>query len=224
VIAALSGLADWQSFAPFLREVAPYIQQYGYWAILIGVLLESFGIPMPGETMLVAGGLLASANEFNVYIVIILGIVAAVVGDNIGYAIGYFGGRTLVLKFGKYVFLTEVRLKKLENFFVRHGGKVVAVARFVEGFRQFNGIIAGTGKMPWWRFLVFNVIGAVLWVIVWVNAAYFLGDYIPRIFGTFKRFETYVLVVSGAVVFVVVAYFVVRHFVRRHRQKMYGGD
>ncbi len=224
MIVALSGLADWQSFAPFLQKVAPYIQHYGYWAILIGVLLESFGIPMPGETMLVAGGLLASAGEFNVYFVIILGIVAAVIGDNIGYAIGHFGGRKLVLKFGKYVFLTEERLKKLERFFVRHGGKVVAVARFVEGFRQFNGIIAGTGRMPWWRFVVFNVIGAVLWVMVWVNVAYFLGDYIPKIFGTFKRFETYFLISSGAVVFVIVVYFVIRHLVRRHRQKVHGGD
>jgi membrane protein DedA with SNARE-associated domain len=98
------------------------------------------------------------------------------VGDNIGFAIGHFGGRRLVLKLGRYVLITEKRLDRAEEFFERHGGKVVPFARFVEGLRQLNGIAAGTFGMGWWRFLVFNVLGAALWVGFWGIVGYFFGD------------------------------------------------
>lgn len=83
----------------------------------------------------------------------LIAFLAVVIGDNLGYAIGHFGGRALVLRYGRYVMLTSERLDKAEGFFCRHGGKVVVAARFIEGLRQANGIVAGTARMPWRQFL-----------------------------------------------------------------------
>jgi len=83
-----------------------------------------------------------------------------------------------VLRLGRYIFLTPERLDKAEKFFARHGGKIVTIARFIDGLRQANGIVAGLAKMPWWRFLTFNAIGRVLWVGVWTSIGYFAGDHI----------------------------------------------
>ncbi|MGH9062121.1 MAG: cation diffusion facilitator family transporter, partial [Acidimicrobiales bacterium] len=136
------------------------------------VLLEDFGVPVPGETVLIAAAIYAGAGRLNIVVVAILAFAAAIIGDNIGYAIGHFGGRELVLRWGKYVFLTAARLDKAQDFFAHHGGKVVTVARFIEGLRQANGIIAGISEMPWRRFLVFNCLGAALWVGLWTAVGY----------------------------------------------------
>ena len=111
---------------------------------------------MPGETILIAAAIFAGAGRLNIVAVGVVGFVAAVIGDNIGFAIGHFGGRALALRWGKYVFLTEERLDRAEAFFDRHGGKIIVVARFIEGLRQANGIIAGISGMHWRRFLIFN--------------------------------------------------------------------
>jgi hypothetical protein len=97
---------------------------------------------------------------------------AAGEGDNIGFAIGHFGGRALAVRWGRYIFLTEERLDRGESFFNRHGGKIIVAARFIEGLRQANGIIAGISGMRWRRFLVFNALGAALWVGTWVSLGY----------------------------------------------------
>ena len=138
----------------FLNLVAPYLEHYGYWAVLLLVMLEDFGVPVPGETILIAAAIFAGAGRLNVVMVGLVGFIAAVIGDNIGFAIGHFGGRALALRWGKYVFLTEERLAKAEVFFNRHGGKIIVVARFIEGLRQANGIIAGITGMHWKKFVV----------------------------------------------------------------------
>ena len=97
-------------------------------------------------------------------LVVLLGFLGAVVGDNIGFALGRFGGRKLIERWGRYILLTPERLDRATAFFERHGGKVIVIARFVEGLRQANGIIAGTTGMHWARFLAFNALGAALWV------------------------------------------------------------
>ena len=102
--------------------------------------------------------------------------IAAITGDNIGYAIGRFGGRRLVFRYGRYVFITEERLQKAEGFFRRYGGAVVVMARFFAVLRQLNGIVAGTAKMSWWRFLLYNMLGAALWVTFWGTLFYELGE------------------------------------------------
>lgn len=194
----------------FLQPVLPYLDSYGYWAIFLGVLLEDFGLPTPGETLLIAGAMLAGLGNFKIQWVVILGLGGAIIGDNIGYAIGYFGGRKLVLKYGHYVFLKEERLHKLELFFENHGGKVVAIARFIEGMRQFNGIVAGLSRMKWSRFLSFNILGAALWVGFWVSISYFLGNNLAVIFARIKGVELYVLSALGFLASFLIAYYLIR--------------
>src|SRR5882724_4916165 len=143
----------------FLNALSSPLEHYGLWAILLLVLVEDFGIPVPGETVLIAGAIFAGSGRLNVVAVGVVGFFAAVVGDNIGYTIGRFGGRALVDRWGKYVFLTAERLDKAEAFFERHGAKIITIARFVEGLRQANGLIAGITHMHWLRFLAFNALG-----------------------------------------------------------------
>jgi membrane protein DedA with SNARE-associated domain len=129
------------------------------------VLLEDFGVPLPGETILIAAAVYAGAGRLNIVVLGMVAVAAAVLGDNIGFAIGHFGGRPLVEKYGKYALLTRARLDHAEQFVRRHGGWIVTLVRFVEGLRQANGIVAGIARLPWQRtFLPFNVLGAVLWV------------------------------------------------------------
>src|SRR5260370_4081178 len=132
-------------------------------------MIEDFGVPVPGETILIAGAIYAGAGRLNIVAVGVVGFVAAIIGDNIGFAIGHFGGRALALRYGKYVFLTEERLDRAERFFDQHGGQVITIARFIEGLRQANGIIAGISGMHWRRFLAFNALRAALWGATWVS-------------------------------------------------------
>jgi membrane protein DedA with SNARE-associated domain len=172
-----------------MNTVKPYIEQYGYWAVFGSILLEDFGLPTPGEAMLIAGALLASHGDLYIIPLLITAWIAAVVGDNIGYAIGRFGGRPLVLRYGRYVFINQRRLGHAETFFGKHGGIVVVSARFIEGLRQLNGIVAGLAKMSWWRFLTYNALGAALWVGFWGMLFYHIGEGASRFADVFKRFE-----------------------------------
>jgi membrane protein DedA with SNARE-associated domain len=144
----------------FLNALAGPLGHYGYSLILALVVLEDFGVPVPGETVIIAAAIFAGHQQLNVVAVGVIAFVAAVIGDNIGFAIGHFGGRAVALRWGRYVFLTEERLAQAEYFFNRHGGKIIVVARFIEGLRQANGIIAGISGMHWRRFIVFNALGA----------------------------------------------------------------
>ncbi len=170
---------------------------------------------MPGETVLIAAAVYAGAGRLNVVLVAFLAIVAAVIGDNVGFAIGHFAGREAVARWGKYVLLTEERLAKAEAFFSRHGGKIVTIARFIDGLRQANGIVAGLSEMAWPSFLLFNAIGAVAWVGCWVTVGYVAGSNIGPIYRWFSRVAVYALVVLAVMVVVVVA----RRIVRRRRAR-----
>jgi membrane protein DedA with SNARE-associated domain len=172
-----------------LRTLEPYLKHYGYLAVFAAVFLEDFGIPMPGETLLIAGALLASQGSFNIYILMITALCAATLGDNVGYAIGRYGGRRLVLRYGKYLRLTQDRLQRAERFFQTRGAVVVVVARFFEILRQLNGIVAGVSGMRWWRFLVYNATGAVLWVGFWSILFFQLGRQGERAELLFRRYE-----------------------------------
>jgi membrane protein DedA with SNARE-associated domain len=173
----------------FFLTVKPYLDHYGYWALFGAVLLEDFGMPLPGETLLIASALLASQGEMHIVPVLLIGCVAAVTGDNIGYAIGRSGGRKLVLRYGRYVLITEKRLQKAEGFFRRYGGVVVVIARFFAVLRHLNGVVAGTVKMRWRRFLIYNMLGALLWVGFWGVLFYELGEKAARFSADFIKVE-----------------------------------
>lgn len=187
-----------------LHSLEPALNHYGYLAVAGFVLIEDFGVPVPGETVLILGSVYAGTGRLSVVLVAVIGFLAAVTGDNIGFAIGHFGGRRLVERFGKYILLTPERLDKATGFFDRHGGKVVTVARFIEGLRQANGIIAGISGMHWAKFLVFNALGAALWVAVWASVGYFSGSNINTIYHQATRYELYFAIGVGLLVIVYV--------------------
>jgi membrane protein DedA with SNARE-associated domain len=184
----------------FLQAFTPLLQNWGYLAVGFLVFVEDFGVPAPGETVLIAASVYAGSGHLNVVAVGLIGFAAAVLGDNVGYGIGRFGGHALVLRFGRYVFLTEERLNKAESFFTRHGGKIVTVARFIEGLRQANGIIAGITRMPWPRFLAFNALGAALWVATWTAVGYLAGNHIGTIYNAANRYALYLLAAAALLV------------------------
>ncbi len=198
----------------FLAGLAPILDHYGYAAVGGLVLLEDFGVPSPGETILVAAAVYAGAGRLNVVAVGVIATVAAIIGDNIGYLIGRLGGHVLVVKYGKYVLLTAERMEKAERFFRRHGGKVIVIARFIEGLRQLNGIIAGTAEMAWPRFFAFNALGAALWVGTWTTIGYAAGTHLTAIYTHVTRYSLYLLIALG----VVAAGLIVRAVIRRKRR------
>lgn len=213
VAAALSGGSQ-PALPGFLNALAGPLEHYGVWAILLLVMLEDFGVPVPGETVLIAGAIFAGSGRLNVVLVGVVGFAAAVIGDNIGYAIGRFGGRALAERWGKYVFLTAERLDKAQSFFDRRGSWIIVIARFIEGLRQANGIIAGITEMRWRHFLAFNALGAALWVGTWVCAGYFAGEHITTIYHYISVYSLYAAI---AAVVLIAAWIAVR-LRRRHRE------
>jgi membrane protein DedA with SNARE-associated domain len=201
----------------FLNSLAGPLNHLGYWAVLLLVMIEDFGIPVPGETVLIAASVYAGAGRLNVVAVGLIGFAAAVTGDNIGFAIGHFGGRALVLRWGRYVRLTEERLDKAEAFFNHHGAWIITVARFIEGLRQANGIIAGTTGMRWLRFLVFNALGAALWVGTWVSLGYLAGSHIGTIYHDITQYSTYLLIALAVLLAGYIAWRVLR---RKRRARL----
>lgn len=211
---AASG-SDQQDLPGVFGSLEPTLHHYGYLAVGGILFLEDFGVPLPGETMLIAASLYAGAGHLNVWLVAVIAFAGAVLGDNVGFAIGHFGGRRLLDRVGKYVFLTPARLDRVEEFFRKHGSKLVLVARFVEGLRQANGLVAGTVEMPWKRFLIANVIGGAAWVAVWVSLGYFAGNHVE----TISQYFTYVAIGIAVLVIAVL----VRHARSARRRRAQAG-
>ena len=193
-------------------DMQPLLEHWGYLGVGGLLFLEDFGVPVPGELMLIAAAIFAGAGQMNIAVIFLVAVFAAVVGDNIGFAVGHFGGRPLAERYGRYVFLTPHRLDRAEEFFDRHGGKVVTIARFIDGLRQINGLLAGTAGMHWLKFLGYNALGAVLWVGTWCALGFLAGEHTAEIYDTFERYKWYVI---GALVVVVAI--VIAHRVRRSR-------
>ncbi len=198
-----------------LAPLGPLLDHYGYLAVAGLILVEDFGVPAPGETVLIAAAVYAGAGRLNIAAVSVIAAAAAIAGDNIGYAVGRFGGRALVLRYGRYVSLTAERLDRAEEFFARHGGKVVTAARFLEGLRQANGIIAGISGMRWRKFLAFNALGAALWVALWASLGDLAGRHIGVIYQQITQYSLYALIALGLAILALIA----RHLARRRRSR-----
>jgi len=137
--------------------------RYGYAVIFIGVLLENAGVPVPGETMLLAGAALAQYGRLSLTLVIVTAIGAAILGDNIGFLIGRRSGRALAERHGAKIGLTARRLRQFDRFFERYGPQTVFIARFVTGLRVFGAVLAGASGLTWRSFLFYNALGAIVW-------------------------------------------------------------
>ncbi len=156
----------------------PYILQYGYGALFGMLFAESIGLPLPGETFLIAAAFLAAQGQLNIWLVGLAAWAAAVLGDNVGYAIGHFGGRKLVIRHGARIGINNARVDKTERFFAHYGPEIVIFARFFPVLRQLNGIVAGSAGMGWKRFAVYNALGALLWVGASSAGVYYFGKQI----------------------------------------------
>ena len=178
-----------------LATAHPYIVQYGYGALFGVLFAESFGLPLPGETFLIAASFLAVQGQLNIWLVGLTAWAATVLGDNVGYAIGRFGGRGLVVRHGARVGISAERLKKTERFFARYGPEIVIAARFFPVLRELNGITAGSAGMGWKRFVVYNALGGLLWVGAWSSVVYYFGH---RIEALLLRVHTAELWLAGA--------------------------
>jgi membrane protein DedA with SNARE-associated domain len=157
---------------PDIRSIADAL---GYPAAALGILVESSGIPFPGELTLVAVAAYAGAGHLNIFLVTALGALGAIAGGDIGYFIGYRGGRPFLERVLGIFRLEVGRLAQVEMFFAHHGDKTIIVGRFVLGLRTWASVFAGVARMPFWRFQAYSVIGAVPWAILWGTVGYLLG-------------------------------------------------
>jgi membrane protein DedA with SNARE-associated domain len=157
--------------------VAHLVQSYGYYMVFALIALESLGIPLPGESALIAAALYAGmTHHLNIAALAAVAAAAAVIGDNAGYWIGKTGGRRLAERYGRYVRLDRARLKVGRYLFARHGVKVVFFGRFVAVLRTYAAFFAGLSRMRWSRFLLANAAGGVMWSAFFAFGAYALGS------------------------------------------------
>jgi len=214
--AGLMGASGPAPLPGFLSSLAGPLDHYGYWAIALLLLLENIGIPViPGELALIAGSIFAGTGQagLNVILVGIVAVCASFAGAEIGYLIGKYAGRELILHYGKYVLIKPHHLDRAEAITSRYGGIVVIVARFIVGLREANGIIAGITQMRWLTFMIFNAIGACAWVATWLTLGEVAGDHIATIYVDLNRYFLYVLIALA----VLLAAYIAWRLLRRRR-------
>ncbi len=188
----------------FIKTHYVFIHNYGYLAVFLLIMLEDFGIPSPGEITLISVALIASEGGLNITLVLLLAWCGAVIGDNIGFIIGYFGAERLLARYGGKFGLTHKRYAKAMVFFNRYGGGFVLIARFIEGARQLNGIIAGSAGMNWKRFLLYNSAGAALWILFWGYGSYALGSRFFKYIPSIESFGYYGLIIIISALFIAI--------------------
>jgi membrane protein DedA with SNARE-associated domain len=185
------------------HTIDSWLASYGYVVVFLLVMIESLGVPVPGETALIGAALYAgSTHTLAIWWVIVVAAAGAIVGDNIGFAIGRYGGARLLLRYGGKLHIDEGRIKIGIWLFRRHGGKVVFWGRFVSILRTYAAFLAGTNRMEWVRFLVFNAAGGITWATIYGVAYYEFGSSLQKV-------NTTIDIVLGAIGAVVVVAFVV---------------
>src|SRR5215469_5374039 len=188
------------------------IHTYGVLAVAAVVGLECVGLPLPGETALLAAAVYAGTNhDLSIVSVLVTAAAAAIVGRMIGYVLGRVYGYWLLLRYGGYVRMTEARIKLGQYLFLRHGGKIVFIAQFVPVLRTFAGIFAGANMMPWRDFMYANVVGAIMWSVSYGYAAYALGR-------QFERLQCPVVIIL--IVLTIAGFIIGGIFVNRHEQQL----
>jgi membrane protein DedA with SNARE-associated domain len=175
--------------ASAIARVRPLLERYGYPAVFVAVGVEGMLIPAPGQTLLIAGAIDAVHGGLNIAALVALAFLAATLGNSIGYLIGRVGGRPLLKKLP----ISEARLDRVDALFRRHGGWFILIARFFDGSRQLNGVMAGMLEMPWWRFTIWNVLGAAIWVAVWGLGTYWLDRDVGQVLAVLERIEPLVI-------------------------------
>lgn len=178
------------------REIAavePWLDRYGYGAVFSTVGVEGFGIPAPGQTLLIAGAVTAvTQTDFHIGLLLLTAFLAAILGSSLGYLLGRRGGRALLRRFR----VNERHLQRVEQGFSRYGGGLIVIGRFFDGLRQLNGIAAGILEMPWWTFTAYNVLGAALWVGCWGLGIYYLDEHWRAILGFIRQLNPWAAAIT----------------------------
>jgi membrane protein DedA with SNARE-associated domain len=188
------------------------LENYGYAAVFLFVGVESLGVPFPGETMVIVAALYAGASHhLTVWLIWLTAAAGAILGDNIGFGIGHWGGYRLLRRYGNKVRINEAKLKVGRLIFDRHGGKVVFFGRFISILRTYAAFLAGTTRMPYVRFLFFNAAGGIIWSGIYAIAFYYVGSALDKARGPVD----YGL--GGAAAVIVVAFIV---WLRRNEKRL----
>ena len=180
------------------------VDAIGYPAAGLGILIESAGIPFPGEALLLAAAAWAAARHHSLLLVILFGFLGATVGADLGYLLGYKGGRPFVERFGRVFRIRPEHIARSELFFARYGDRAVLASRFVLGLRTWGSMLAGMARMPFWRFQVFSAIGGLAWAAGIGIAGYLLGSNLPLLEAVVRDIGLGGLVLIGVVVVILV--------------------
>jgi len=165
-----------------LEHLQQLVGTHGYWIVALIVGLESVGLPLPGETILVLAAIYAATEpSFNIWVVMAVAAFGAIVGDNIGYGLGSRYGYALLLRYGERIGMFERRIKLGQYLFLRHGAKVVFLGRFVALLRILAAFLAGLNRMPWRTFLIANATGGVVWATVFGGGGYVFGKVLLQV-------------------------------------------
>lgn len=191
-----------------------FFTHHGLPILFLAVMIESFGIPVPGETALIAFGILAAQGHYPIAVVIIVAALAAIIGDNLGYwLIGRVGGRALFSKWKWLKKYTERVLPRAELLMQRHGGKTVFFGRFITVLRYTAAWVAGIGKMPWWKFLTWNALGGIAWATLVGLVAYYFGHAAADVIQQYGVYAAVVIIVGGIVAWIAI------HLAKNHLEK-----
>jgi membrane protein DedA with SNARE-associated domain len=178
-----------------------FVADYGYWAVALALLCENAGIPVPGETTLLLASFLAySEHQLHLGWIIVVATCAATLGDNLGYALGSYGGRPLLERYQSVFRIPPATLKRGEKMFARYGAAAVFFARFIFGMRVIAGPLAGVLRMRWRAFTLFNFMGAAVWVTCIASAGYLFGQHWRRLLLVMERFNIAALIVAVVVI------------------------
>ena len=187
-------------------ELGHLISTYGYWSVGAIICLESLGLPLPGETMLIAAAIVAgTTHQLNIWAVVASAAAGAILGDNIGYWLGRTFGYLLLWRYGRHIGVTEPRMKVWQYLFRRYGAKVVFFGRFVAVLRVTAAWVAGISHMHWPRFLAWNAAGGVCWATLVGLISYYLGDAAASAIGRYGLYAA-----GGALVFAALGYLIVK--------------
>jgi membrane-associated protein len=170
-----------------------YLAHYGYWAVAAALLLENTGVPVPGETMLLLASFLAySEHQLRLPYIILVGVCAATIGDNLGFLLGHYGGKPLLERYQKVPRIYRT-ITRAEGLIERYGSFAIFIARFIAGMRIIAGPLAGVLHMSWRKFALFNFLGAAVWVTVVSSIGYFFGRHWDELARIMKGFNLAVL-------------------------------
>lgn len=193
----------------FAHHLTRLLQTYTYPVLVLLVLLESVGVPLPGEIALVTAAAYASLGHISIYIVIILAATGAIVGGVLGYWIGLKGGLPLVAHYGGYIGVRQSHIDRAHAFFEKNGAKTILFGRFIAILRTWAAIIAGTARMSFTKFVTYNTIGSVVWAIVFGWLGYYFGRDLPLL-------ETYISRASLGILIVLAVGITAFIFWKRH--------